>query len=136
MSASEIGHDMSLFRIFKTPCSSVSLQRLLRMSFNHHSTKVWEIWPNHKLLSSAQMLFGWPGNKVFSPVFLSINRHNMFDVVMHICLSVKLCVLKESTSTATPLCCEYLMTYFFPFTNLSMKYLACCLLFSHLKNHL
>lgn len=45
MAPSEIGHDMFLCRAFKkTACSSVSLQRPVRLPFNRHFTKVWKDW--------------------------------------------------------------------------------------------
>lgn len=39
---SKIGHDMFLFRVFETACSSVSLQWPGLLLFNHCFTKVWK----------------------------------------------------------------------------------------------
>lgn len=93
--------------VFKMPCSSVFLQWPLKLPFNHHSIKIWgekmagQLFPNRKLLSSAWLLFCWPGNRIcFPSLCLLIGSQSL----KFLCKSVqKSLAPEEATSTATPL---------------------------------
>lgn len=122
MVVSEIGLDMFLFWVFKTPCSSLSVQQTLKLPFN----KVWKNWMG----SYFQIINSSPVHTrclvalviEFFLIFLSVDKCTKFDVP------------KEVTSHCWLLFTYLLISFFLE--NLSKLGILFVVLFCFLKIHL